>query len=270
MKNNKCKEILRIITFIILNIILIISLYKIYIINKQSNMENEEFKAIAEKINNIEESTTYINIEEDTKENIDKDIEEKIDRLSRYKELYKENSDLFGWITIDDTPIDYPVMYTPDDPEYYLHRSFNKKQTYSGCIFIDGNCDSTSNNYLLHGHHMKNGTMFASLLKYKDEKYWKEHPIIKFDTLDIQGDYYVIAAFESQVYKNTDKVFKYYNYTHINSEEKFNEYLDGINALRLYDTHVDVSYGDEFITLSTCAYHVEDGRFVVVGVKKKE
>ena len=111
--------------------------------------------------------------------------------------------------------------------------------------------------------------MFAGLLKYKDKEYWKEHPVIKFDTLDEANEYLVIAAFESKVYKTEDDVFKYYNYTHMDGKDTFDEYMEGLNKLKLYDTGVDVTYEDEFITLSTCSYHIEDGRFVVVGVKKK-
>lgn len=270
--NDKIRKIL----IVILSIILIFSLSKIIYISSKNAEEDNEFKDLIEKVQvtevakktEVEETKIDESIEE-TQEDLEAKQREIEARLAKYQELYKENSDLFGWIKIDDTPIDYPVMFTPNDPEYYLHRSFKKKNTYSGCIFVDAACKDECNNYLLHGHHMKNGTMFAGLMKYKEKSYWESHPVIKFDTLTEANEYEIVAAFESKVYKVTDEVFKYYNYTNIDSEERFDEYIEGINKLRLYDTGVGVEYGDEFITLSTCAYHTQDGRFVVVGVKKK-
>lgn len=270
--NDKVRKIL----IVILSIILIFSLSKIIYISSKNAEEDNEFKDLIEKVQvteiaketEVEEIKIDESIEE-TQEDLEAKQREIEARLAKYQELYKENSDLFGWIKIDDTPIDYPVMFTPNDPEYYLHRSFKKKNTYSGCIFVDAACKDECNNYLLHGHHMKNGTMFAGLMKYKEKSYWESHPVIKFDTLTEANEYEIVAAFESKVYKVTDEVFKYYNYTNIDSEERFDEYIEGINKLRLYDTGVGVEYGDEFITLSTCAYHTQDGRFVVVGVKKK-
>lgn len=271
------------ILIVILSILLVFSLYKVISISNQNKKEDDEFKELIKQVEVVE-----------TKENIEDIIDDKMDstkidldnqqmelekiaeekkkereaRFNNYQELSKQNSDMYGWIRIDGTPIDYPVMFTPNDPEYYLHRSFSKKKAYSGCIFMDVNCQGECNNYLLHGHHMKNGTMFAGLMKYKNKEYWESHQIIEFDSLEEIRDYEIIAAFESKVYKVDEDVFKYYNYTYIDSEETFKEYMDGINSLKLYDTGIDVQYGDEFITLSTCAYHTDDGRFVVVGVKK--
>lgn len=270
------KDNIRRIMIIILSGVLIFSLFKIIQIDRQNSEEDSEFKMLAQKVGvareNIkkeENSVVDSGNPENEAYNKERKQQEIAERLANYNKLHEENSDLFGWVTIDDSVIDYPVMFTPNDPEYYLHRSFSKKNTYSGCIFIDAKCDEGCNNYLLHGHHMKNGTMFAGLLKYKDKEYWKEHPVIKFDTLDEANEYLVIAAFESKVYKTEDDVFKYYNYTHMDGKDTFDEYMEGLNKLKLYDTGVDVTYEDEFITLSTCSYHIEDGRFVVVGVKKK-
>lgn len=273
------RDKIRKILIVILSLVLLFSLFKIIQINVQNSKEDDEFKDLAEKVEVIRETESIVketkSVINEEDEELKRALEEEqkrkeiAERLAKYNELHKENSDLFGWIKIDDSVIDYPVMFTPNDPEFYLHKSFYKKYTYSGCIFVDANCQDDCNNYLLHGHHMKNGTMFAGLMKYKDKEYWKSHPVIKFDTLDEANEYLIIAAFESKVYKANDEVFKYYNYTHIDSEDKFNEYIEGINKLKLYDTEVEVSYGDEFITLSTCAYHTENGRFVVIGVKKK-
>ena len=97
--------------------------------------------------------------------------------LPEYAALYEQNSDLFGWLRIDDTPINYPVMHTPDDPQYYLRRAFDKSNAQSGTPFLDGACFEGCGNYIIYGHHMKGGTMFGTLPKYADEKYWEQHKI---------------------------------------------------------------------------------------------
>lgn len=193
--------------------------------------------------------------------------EEKTD--PRYMELKKSNPDFFGWLSIEGTVLDYPVMYTPNDPEYYLHRNFDGEYSYSGVPFIQGDCREGCGNYLMHGHNMKNGSMFAGILFYKDKSYWKEHPVISFDTPYENGEYEVMSAFYSKVYMSDEEnVFKYYKYTDLSDKKVFDEYAKQVKAAALYDTGVDAEYGDEFITLSTCAYHTENGRFVVVARKK--
>ncbi|MEA4938731.1 MAG: class B sortase, partial [Christensenella sp.] len=100
--------------------------------------------------------------------------------LSRFTEMYAQNSDLGGWVKIDDTDLDYPVMFTPDEPERYIHLAFSKKKSMSGVPFVGEGCTiwPRSDNIVLYGHHMKSGAMFASIVKYKDKDFWREHPII--------------------------------------------------------------------------------------------
>ena len=186
----------------------------------------------------------------------------------RYDDLYAQNSDLFGWIRIEETKIDYPVMHTPDDPEYYLHRAFDGKKSSSGVPFLDGNCYAGCGNYIVYGHHMKNGTMFAGLTDYAKEEFWLEHPIISFDTVDEAGTYEVMAAFYAKAYRvNDTNVFRFYSYTDLTDEAVFDEYLAHVYDAALYDTGVTAQYGDQLLTLTTCSYHTTDGRFVVVAKK---
>ena len=183
----------------------------------------------------------------------------------KYDVLYEQNHDLFGWISIDGTKLNYPVMHTPDDPEYYLHRAFDGTYSSSGVPFLDGKCHPNCGNYIVYGHHMKNGTMFATLQDYADEAFWKEHPTIHFDLLNKAGEYEVLAAFYAQAYKVDDEnVFRYYDYTDLTEETAFAEYLGYISDAALYDTGVTAEYGDQLLTLTTCSYHTSDGRFVVV------
>lgn len=199
--------------------------------------------------------------------------------LPRMETLYKENPHIIGWITIEDTQIDYPVMQTPEDENFYLKRSFYGEENDNGCLIMDtdsvvgvGASESgyevdmePSANLIIHGHNMRSGEMFGDLELYQKETYAKEHSVISFNSLYEHREYEVIAVFYSQVYYASEDVFKYYKFFEADSQAEFDEWYENIKELSIYDTGVTAEYGDEFITLSTCAYHVEDGRFVVVG-----
>ena len=188
--------------------------------------------------------------------------------IGKYADLYLTNSDIIGWIKIEDTKVDYPVMQTKDDPEFYLHRGFSKEYTGSGVPFMDAASDIfiPTSNFLIYGHHMKNGTMFRDIEKYNDYDFYKDHKTFQFDTIykGGQGTYEVIAAGYSQIYPKDSTEFKYYQYAGMTSQSDFNEYVKGVKALSEYDTGVVAEYGDQLVTLSTCAYQTEDGRFFVV------
>lgn len=202
---------------------------------------------------------------------------------SRMKEVYALNPDTVGWLKIDGMVIDYPVVQTPRDEQYYLNRDFEGNYSAYGCIIADTEdivgtgtsaknyADGTrpSTNIILHGHNMRNGTMFGSLDNYRNESYMREHSIIKFSSLYEEREYEICAVFLSQVYKRDADVFKYYQFFQANNEYEFNDFYRNIKELSLYDTGVEASYGDEFITLSVCAYHVDNGRLVVVGKRIK-
>lgn len=199
--------------------------------------------------------------------------------LPKYQKLYEINSDLIGWLVIDDTVIDYPVMQTPEEEDYYLQLNFYRKPDKNGCLILDTdsvagtgtkvwsytNGTAPSTNLIIHGHTMKSGEMFGNLKCYIEEEYGKEHSRICFDTLYEEREYELIAVFYSQVYYETDLVFKYYKFFQADTQEQFDDWYENIKALSLYDTGVTAQFGDEFITLSCCSYHVEDGRLVVIG-----
>jgi sortase B len=203
--------------------------------------------------------------------------------LPEYAVLYEENPDIIGWLSIKDTNIDYPVMQTPEDEQYYLYRDFYGEENRNGSLIMD--TDSTvgigcreqayiggtspSTNLIIHGHTMKSGLMFGKLSLYEDEAYGKEHNIICFDSLYEKREYELISVFRSQVYKKSDKVFKYYQFFEADAQDEFQTWYRNIKEMALYDTGVTAQFGDEFITLTCCTYHVEDGRFVVVGKRVK-
>lgn len=189
--------------------------------------------------------------------------------LPIYQELFDQNNDLAGWLVIEDTVIDYPVMQCGDN-DFYLHHDFAKKESKHGELFIKAGCPlaGESVNILIYGHHMRDGSMFGTLKKYESRKFYEEHPYIQFDTLYEQYTYEIIAAFRSQVYEDSRDVFKYYQYYGELGEEDFLEFYQNIKDMSLYDTGVDAVYGDALLMLSTCAYHVENGRFVIVAKRK--
>lgn len=179
------------------------------------------------------------------------------------------NSDFFGWLTIDGTGIDYPVMFTPENPQYYLRRDFEGSWAQSGVPFLDGAWTAGGNHYLIYGHNMDNGTMFAPLLKYRDQAYFDEHPVISFETEDGPASYRIFAAFYSQAYpENAENVFRYYYCTDLSTQEAYDSYVSQAKAASVYDTGVSPAFGQTILTLSTCSYHTEEGRFVVAAVKE--
>lgn len=182
-----------------------------------------------------------------------------------YKDYFLQNSDMAGWLSIPDTTIDYPVMWTPENEDYYLYKGFDKKWSGDGCPILD--TDSSMNplttNLIIHGHNNK-GRMFNILLKYADKEYMDQHPNIYLYAEDCEHIYQVMAVFRSKVFYTTDTCFKYYKFFNAFSEEEFNDFYDNVKEMSLYDTGVTAQFGDHFLTLSTCSAHTENGRFVVV------
>lgn len=136
--------------------------------------------------------------------------------MPQYQALYAQNSDLAGWIQIDGTGINYPVMQSKQNPDFYLKHNFEKADSPHGCPYVQANCDlqTPSDNILMYGHNMKDGTMFSDLLQYKRESFWEQHRIIRFDTLTAQAEYTVMAVFRGEAedlfayYQCTDACFK--------------------------------------------------------------
>lgn len=190
------------------------------------------------------------------------------DILPEYELVHQKNQKLIGWVKIDDTIIDYPVMQTVNN-EYYLDHNFNQEEDRNGCIFMDYQCDVVKgcDNIILYGHHMKSGKMFGTLNKYSKQSYYEEHPVIQFDTIYEKGTYQVMYVFRSKVYSEEDVTFKYYQFINAASEKEFYSAMNEMAALSLYDTGVTANYGDKLLTLSTCDYQEKAGRFVVVAKK---
>jgi len=181
--------------------------------------------------------------------------------------LRQLNPDTIGWIRIDGTKLDYPVMWTPDDKFKYDHLSFEEEYDYGGVPYMKYLCsiDPPTDNLIIYGHNMANGSQFRTLVNFQQKNYWLEHPTIYFSTLYEEREYEIMAVFLDRIYKTTDTCFKYYNFIDPETEEEFNEGIQYFKDHALYDTGVTAEYGDQLITLVTCAYHVDSGRLVVVG-----
>lgn len=189
--------------------------------------------------------------------------------LEKYKSLYMENGDVAGWLTVEGTKIDYPVMQCGDD-EYYLHHDFDGEDSKYGCLYVRERADlEEGTNFVIYGHNMRDGSMFGELDLYLEEAFYREHPRVSFDTLFEERNYEILAVFRSQVYSEDAEVFKYYQFYEADTEEEFDDFYENIKALSLYDTGVTAEFGDTFLTMSTCAYHVDDGRLAVVAKRVK-
>lgn len=239
--------------------------------NMQIAMESEE-PMEQEEISGVDITPEPI-INQEPKEDVI------VEKLPEYEVLYNQNEDFVGWLKIEGTVIDYPVMQCVEDENFYLSHDFYKEENKNGCLILDTdsnvgigivqqgytNGSKPSTNLIIHGHTMKSGEMFGNLKLYQDEEYGISHKLICFDSLYEKRGYELIAVFYSQVFYQSQDVFKYYKFFQADTQEEFDYWYNNIKELSLYDTGVTAKLGDEFITLSCCAYHVEDGRFVVVG-----
>ncbi|MBW5448973.1 sortase [Cohnella sp. CFH 77786] len=191
--------------------------------------------------------------------------------LPEFQELHARNPDIVGWLSIGGTRIDYPIMQNAQDEEFYLDHDFDKKPNINGLPFLDAAHSriDDSNILLIHGHHMKSGFMFADLMKYKKESYYKEHAVFQFSTLYEKEEYEIVAVILSKVYRKSDNVFKYYRIENAATPGGFDSYMQNVKKLALYDTGVTARYGDKLIVLSTCEYSTDNGRLAVVARKRE-
>ena len=281
---------------------------------------------------NEDESTEATEAESDDTGTVSEDVpqdapvEEVREPLEKYREYLEVNPYLVGWLSVDDSVINDPVVYTPKSQNYFLHRNLDGTETANGTLFIAVVWRDGYNNTLIYGHNMKDGSSFGSLKNYADEAYGKSHSVIRFDTIYEDREYELLGVFYSQIdeeeleteddraeadkrieeesiekkeengetvegeltlrdldlYEDYGDIdiyrqekdedngrFRYYYYTDLSDKEDFDYYVEHVKMNALYDTGVDAEWGDELLTLSTCSYHVTNGRFIVVAKRKK-
>lgn len=183
------------------------------------------------------------------------------------RNLYLENADMVGWIQIEGTGIDYPVMQTPADPNYYLKHDFEKHYTDYGCPFMQADCDALapSDNLIIYGHNMKDGSMFADLAKYRSKDFWQSHKTVWFDMELGSCAYEIFAVIHTTVQADAADAFPFYRFVDAAAPEDFAAYVSACKARALYDTGISAQYGDKLLTLSTCDNITDNGRWLVIG-----
>lgn len=175
--------------------------------------------------------------------------------------LFEKNADCIGWVYIEGTAVDYPVMHTPSEPQRYLRLNFDKEYSTAGVPFLKGKCTMECDNLVIYGHNMKNGTMFSDVTQYRNKDYRTEHPVIEFETSEGTKQYTVFAV----VYvKNNDG---WYDFHTADNETELNEKIEAIKHRALYDTGITPQYGQQLLTLSTCYGATKSDRIIVIGVE---
>jgi len=192
--------------------------------------------------------------------------------LPFYENLREQNGDMVGWLRIPGTQISYPVMQTINSPEYYLDKDFEKRYSVNGSLFASSvaNVDEPSDVVVIHGHRSKTGSMFGSIGDFLKEDFLREHETIIFDTFTGRNVYKIFCLFTLDVGPEVIDEFEYFLYSDFANEEDFNDFMYNVKI----NTEIEISanspeYGDKLLLLSTCEYHYENGRLVVVAVRGK-
>lgn len=246
---------------ILLLLIVILAISSFFIIKEfvENKKETEIYEDLQEIV--IKENPDLNTTTEDIKK--EKSKEESSNKYN-LENIAKINSDVIGWIKIENSNINYPVMQNGD---YYLHRNIYKNYSSHGTPYLAEYCNvQYSDNLIIYGHHMNDNSMFAQLDNYKKQSFYENHKYIKFYSYyngkTIEKTYEVAIAFKTVVY--SDKGFKYYNYTNFSDVQELNDFIENCRKLEFYNTGIDINYGDKLITLSTCEYSQKNGRIVVV------
>ncbi|NLU35414.1 MAG: class B sortase [Clostridiales bacterium] len=184
--------------------------------------------------------------------------------MERYKALLEINPDVVGWVRVPNTVIDYPVVQAQDN-DYYLRRDIYGNYASAGAIFMDYRSDAQGRgrHIILYGHHMKNGTMFKELDKYKKKEFFDENNFVRFDSLFSEMKWEVFSVYVTE----TD--FPYIQ-TDINSDEEYIAFLRMIKNRSMHQKDIELMQEDQILTLSTCSYEYDDARLVVHARRVRE
>ncbi len=253
LKNKKIRRIIIALILLIITVVCVIIFGGKYF---EEHKEQKAYDSLAEDMNGASNEKT--------------DENEKTERMIKLEELHNQYEDVVGWLEVPGTKMSYPIVQA-DDNDYYLDHTYKKEYSARGSIFLDKDVDfdRPSDNFLIYGHRNVNGAMFEELLQYEKESFYNEHKTLNFTTLKDDGEYEIIAAFRSRVYYKSEKnVFRYYYFVNASNEAEFNNYVANAKRDSMYNIEPTAKYGDQLLTLSTCAYHTENGRFAIVARKK--
>ncbi len=179
---------------------------------------------------------------------------------STLRALRRVNEDVVGWITVEDTGIDYPIVRTTDN-DFYLDHAYDRSYLNAGAIFFDFRCtDSLDNTYntVIYGHNMFSGIMFHDVIKYKDEEFFASHDI----TISTDDGIFVYRPFSIYETVSTDIYFE----VNFDSDDEFGAFLNSMGSRSIFDTDVELDGSDRIITFSTCTNDSEEGRLVLHAV----
>ena len=257
---NKVNKII----LMLLIVILAISSYffiKELVKNKKETDIFDDLQEIVENPENTTNENQFTDILKNEEGNLSSENTYNLENIA------KINSDIIGWIKIDGTNVDYPIMQNGD---YYLHKDIYKNYSSHGTPYLAPFCNvKKSDNLIIYGHHMKDNSMFSQLEKYKNYNFYLNHKYIKFFTIEdgktIENNYEVMIAFKTIAY--SDEGFRYYSYTDFQNYEDYEDFVENCRNLEFYYTGVVGTHQDKYITLSTCEYSQKNGRMVVVAKK---
>jgi len=264
------KKIVYILAIVLLVLVFAVSAFLVgnYIVESREQAEkNAALSALKDSIK--ETATQSTDPAETTPEGTFSEAEFRDENgmLMEYSEIYAQNNDLVGWIRIDGTKLNYPVMQTPEHPNFYIDHDFEGKDSAWGAIYAREECDiyEPSDNITLYGHNMRDGSMFAPLNDYVYKETWENNPLIFFDTLYEYHVYKIFAVFKTEA--TIGRGFKYHNMIDAENKEDFDQFIATAKELSFYDTGITPQYGDKIICLSTCEYSLENGRLVVAAYR---
>lgn len=180
-----------------------------------------------------------------------------------FDKLAEMNSETVGWIKIPDTPIDYPIVQTGNNDKY-LHTDFEGRESAAGSIYLDfeSSSDMKGKNNILYGHHMKNGSMFKALVKYKDREYFESHPYFTIYTPEEEIRLKIISAYYDEADPEARR-------TRFQSQEAFDEFVNHMISLCPYAVKLEGRV-ESLYTLITCSYEFDDARTFVFAVPADE
>ena len=224
--------------------------------HRERQQDIKEFEKLAEIITEAEQTEITGDVEQT------ETPQEQKQSSRNLTPLFEANGDCIGWICIPNTAVNYPVMFTPEEPQKYLRKNFDGEYSVSGVPFLDGASTSECDNLIIYGHNMKNGTMFSDITQYRDKAYCEEHPYIEFETADGLRIYQVFAV----VY--LEKTDEWYGLSCFENEEQYQKAITEIKDRSLYDTIIEPQYKEQLLTLSTCFGDSKDGRIIVIGVEQ--
>ena len=195
------------------------------------------------------------------------DQEEQTQNLSvlpEYAELLQQNPEMVGWLSIDDTEINYPVVQK--DNTYYLTHGFDQATNSNGSIFMDERCSilKPTINTIIYGHNMKSGMMFGGLKNYLQEGYLDAHKYINFNTIYEKRTYEIVAVGLSKVQYQDEDAYSYYDFITSTSSQDLEDFIQNVDSLAVYGNADGLTLQDKLLTLSTCNSYTEDGRLFVV------